>query len=142
MLKESILFVVGTSALIYFIAPTEKPAEPEAIAPEAQTVVSNDKPPADYGWGDEDESDDDAEAFVFGEPLVYKDSDYADKRADAKDEEVSDRTKMPETKPSQSPSFSRSSPIAAPGSPSQNEKGGVNNPIILKTTNPSSPVDD
>tara|TARA_R110000824_G_scaffold199461_3_gene383397 strand:- start:1850 stop:2272 length:423 start_codon:yes stop_codon:yes gene_type:complete len=140
MVKESILFVVSTGLLIYFVTPSDKPAIADAAPEETQKSSTQTTASSDDGWGD-DETDVEEETFVFGEPLTHLD-DEDDDESPVDEEKVSTgRPEQTETKPR--PSHPASSSQKASGnSPEPNQEGGVNNPIIFKTNNPPDPVDD
>ena len=78
MIKESILLVASTSLLVYIVMPAEKPVAAEAAPQEMPTpvveepVAKSPKPP-EHAWG-YDESGNDGQSFVFGEPVTPFDS--------------------------------------------------------------------
>lgn len=75
MVKESILFVAGTSLLVFLIMPAQQPAEVAAVSEETVAPVAQTKKPSNTGW-DYEESDSEEEPFIFGEPIKAADSDY------------------------------------------------------------------
>lgn len=146
MVKESILFVVSTGLLIYFVTPSEDPPKADAGADEVQTQVTPPVQSSDDGWGYEDGEEQDDESFVFGEPLTSFDNDYetdSDDTSSADEEEGSSRREQQaDAGRSSSRSASRSQPKYSPNSPQPSEKGGIDNPIVFETRTPSDPVDD
>lgn len=74
MIKESILLVAATSLLVYIVMPAEEPVAAEAAPQEMPTPVVEEpvaispKPP-EHAWG-YDESGNDGQSFVFGEPVT------------------------------------------------------------------------
>ena len=138
MVKESILFVVSTGLLIYFVTPSDEPTKADVAPDETQQQVATKSPPADDGWGD-DESEEDYESFTFGEPLTVSDDD-SDEPVD--EEQSSNREEQPDSGAKQAAPDTGSRKNAAVSSPGSSEKGSIDNPIILKTNNPPDPEDD
>lgn len=139
MLKESILFVASTGLLIYFIAPSDEPAKPEAVGQEEQKMVTPAVQTADDGWGYDDD-DGDGESFVFGEPVTEQDGDDDDQSRD--EDDSSDRQRQSDNTGSKTSYFTDNRTMASADSPGSGQKGSIDNPIIFKTNNPSDPIDD
>jgi len=91
MVKESILLVASTSLLVYFVMPEEKPASPEAPAPETPLAVTEQPPAAhkpeapEHAWGYE-ESSEEGQSFVFGEPVTAFGGDESSETNNARDQ--------------------------------------------------------
>ncbi|MGB5724520.1 MAG: hypothetical protein WBM39_08885 [Parasphingorhabdus sp.] len=139
MIKESILFVAATGVLIYFVTPSDDPVETGAVSEDAQKPVTRAPQTSDDGWGYEDEEEEE-ESFVFGEPINDAADDDDDNSSDEEDD--SERREQAESRETAPKPVSRSRQKSSANSPQPNEQGGVNNPIIFATKNPSNPVDD
>ena len=139
MVKESIMFVAATGLLIYFMTPSDDPAKPEAAALEGQKTVTPAAQSADDIWGYDDEDDND-ESFTFGEPITDLAGDGDEKSQE--EDDSSNRQRQSETTESKTTSFSSSRKTASANSPGSGQIGSINNPIILKTNDPSDPADD
>jgi len=141
MMKEAALFTVSTGVLIYFIAPVseKEQATPEKVerveAAPAQSVSDADD---EWGYGDEDDSDE--EEFMFDQPLSADDDDaYAENEEDADEQEaVADQQESGTIEVAQNKNQRR----AHPDSPQGSERGSRENPVVFKTDNPSDPADD
>tara|TARA_R110001606_G_scaffold66778_11_gene153343 strand:+ start:1418 stop:1840 length:423 start_codon:yes stop_codon:yes gene_type:complete len=140
MLKESIVFVISTGALIYFISPSDEPAKPEPIKEEVQETVTPATEAPDNAWGYDDETDADGESFTFGDPMTNLDDDVAKPSVDEDDN--SGRQEQSSSTQSNSRSSASDSRTVSAASPATSEKGSVDNPIVFKTNNPPDPEDD
>ncbi|MEO9601063.1 hypothetical protein [Parasphingorhabdus sp.] len=144
MIKESVLFVASTGMLIYFLSPSGETPTPETIKAETQkkAVVAADV--ADDSWGEEEEEEEEEnyEDFTFGQPITDSyDSEDDDEAWDEEESSYSEDAETANRAPSQRPTASRQK-TASSNSPAPDDVGGINNPIIFKTNNPSNPVDD
>lgn len=146
MLKESILFVASTGLLIYFVTPSEEPAQPETIKAEVEEPSKPVAQSPDNAWGyeDEDDEEDEEQSHTFGEPMTgMDDDDDSNQDEDSKDEDVSsDRQDDWSNAGSTTTSYTKTSKVASPDSPKPGDLGSLENPVVLKTSNPENPVDD
>lgn len=142
MIKESILFVVSTGLLIYFVTPSDEPAKVDAAPAETQKPVKQATESADDGWGYDDEDAEDDESFEFGEPFSGSDDDSDDRSSDDEEDGSSDREEKAETREARPKPVAKIRKQYSANSPQPNEQGGVDNPVIFKTDNPANPVDD
>ncbi len=125
MLKESILLVASTGVLIYLIAPSDAPPEPEPVKVEVPKAVERVMLPSDDGWdyddGDGEDSDDD---FTFGEPMTFLDSDNDQTSTDQSSSNGQGQS-------GNSGSIARSRKAPSAGSPRPGKPGSLENPIVL-----------
>ncbi|WP_417590809.1 hypothetical protein [Parasphingorhabdus sp.] len=143
MLKESILFVASTGLLIYFVTPSSEPSKPETVKEEIQKAATPTTQPADNAW-DYDDAEEGEESFTFGEPTMDLDTDYddGDDNAAIDEDDASARSTRSEESTSRTQSADRSNRSSFANSPASSELGSVDNPIVLKSRNPSDPADD
>ncbi|GAA0470678.1 hypothetical protein GCM10009096_09480 [Parasphingorhabdus litoris] len=124
MIKQALLFVVSTGVLIYFVTPVaddkqNQPTVQEASKPKPATQSTT----PDY-WGDEGDDDDtenEGEEFVFGQPVVYSEEE----------EEEEDYQPVP---PASSIATNQRTSVrraAASDSPKSGRLGSKENPIDL-----------
>jgi len=140
MIKEAILFVASTGLLLYFIAPSDKAPEAEAVKEQVQKPVKRNVPPADDGWGDDDDEAESDESFTFGEPMTLLDDESADDSVD--EEQPADSQEQADNSDSGSSASARAKARYAPDSPRSGKPGSLENPIVFKTNNPPNPSDD
>jgi hypothetical protein len=142
MIKESILFVASTGLLIYFISPSDEPAEPEPVEEQVQETVAPAAQSPDNAWDyDDEEADEGEDMFVFGEPMTDPHAeDYEDEPVD--EEAISNRQEQSASRQVNPAPAVSDRQAASENSPRSGEKGSADNPIILKTNNPPDPEDD
>ncbi|WP_417622168.1 hypothetical protein [Parasphingorhabdus sp.] len=140
MLKESILFIAATGALIYFITPSDEPAKPEPAKQVVQKSAPSFAEPSEDSWGGSVEEEEDYESFTFGEPMTDPDEDETETSDDGEDTDRPAQSDNSGANPAPASRSSRSNNF--PNSPASGKPGSLDNPIIFKTNNPENPVDD
>jgi hypothetical protein len=131
MVKESILFVAGTSLLVFLIMPAQQPAEVTPVPEETAAPVVQTQKPSNTGW-DYEESDGEEEPFIFGEPVKATDSDY-ETTGSSSEESISSRP----TEESAS-----SSPRAESTSPEPRAKSTADSPANTRPKIPAVKIYD
>lgn len=138
MIKESILFIVSTGALIYFITPASDSGEADAPTEMVRETPKAIPQPSADSWGEED-GDDEYENFTFGQPLTENGAD----EDEAWEEEASAKGKDQWAASGSAPvSVASSQNNRSANSPAPGELGSLDNPIIFKTNNPPNPPDE
>jgi hypothetical protein len=140
MLKESILFVVATGALIYFVSPSDEPANAERLKEQVQKTVKPAVQASDDGWGDDENEEEGGENFTFGEPMTDPDSEIDDKPQN--EDKPSDRQEQSENSGSKNTGTTSRRNARSANAPGSGKLGSIDNPIIFKTNNPPDPEDD
>jgi len=136
MLKESILFVVATGALIYFVTPSDAPPKVQQVQKMVEPVVEA----SDDVWDDDEDEEEGEETFIFGEPMSDPDSGSDDQYRD--EDKPSDRQEQSDNSGSQNTDTASSRNRPSANAPGSGELGSIDNPIIFKTNNPPDPEDD
>ncbi len=73
MIKQAVLFVASTGFLLYFITPADSDNQKPSTIQEASEPKPKYQQNLPAPW--DADSDAEEEEFVFGEPLVYSDTD-------------------------------------------------------------------
>lgn len=140
MIKESIFFVASTGLLIYLVSPEQEPPKTEVAADVAEKPDVVISPAPDDGWGYDDSSAEDT-GFVFGEPLTLTGEGYGDSEATGEDEDGNDRTAAAFDVRGRTGSATSADRQLSANSPGPDERGGMNNPIVLNSESTGNPVD-
>ncbi len=138
MIKESVLFIVSTGALIYFITPASDSGEADApteVVREAPKAIAQ---PSAESWG-EDDGEEEYENFTFGEPITDEGADEDEAWEDESSSKGKDQWADSGSVASSVTSSRRS---ASPDSPAPGELGSLDNPIVFKTNNPPNPPEE
>ena len=133
MLKESLIFVLSTGVLIYFIAPSAEPEKPQTVVEEAKPAAPSPAPvqSPDDAWDYDDE--DEGETFTFGEPMTNPDENIGDNSTE--EDSGSGRPASWGDSPSGNGSLANNGQMGPKSGPKPGEKGSRENPIEAKPVN-------